>query len=82
MGGDQSRESGVSNNGFFRGVSNTLDAVPAFKDSGTRAYIHGKYHDRVADQKEAAGNHAGAAAERNRAQQQYQRAAEKSPKRY
>lgn len=80
--GNEAQEKGVSNNGFFRKISNGLDAIPGFKDSATRAWVHGKYHDHVGNQKEKAGNKEGAEAERKRAQEQYQRARAKSPGRY
>ena len=74
-------EKGVSNNGFFRAISNGLDKIPFFKDSSLRANIHGMYHDYVADQKEKRGNHEGAAAERRRAQEQYSKARKSSAER-
>lgn len=46
-------EKGVSNNSFFRGISNALDCIPGFKDSSLRANIHGMYHDHVANQKKS-----------------------------
>ena len=67
-------EKGVSNNQFFRAISNVLDSIPGFKDSSLRANIHGVYHDIVAEQKEKHGNPEGAAAERKRAQEQYEKA--------
>ena len=39
------QEKGVSNNGFFRAISNTLDCIPFFKDSSVRAGIHGHYQE-------------------------------------
>ena len=69
-------EKGVSNNKFFRGISNVLDKIPGFRDSSLRANIHGKYHDYVANIKERRGNHEGAEAERRRAQEQYNKARE------
>ena len=72
-------EKGVSNNSFFRFISDGLDLIPFFKDSGIRANIHGAYHDYVADQKEKRGNYEGAAAERRRAQEQYNKARKRSP---
>ena len=60
-------EKGVSNNKIYRGISDGLDKIPGFKDSALRADIHAVYHDHVANKKEKAGNHEGAAAERNRA---------------
>ena len=71
-------EKGVSNNSFYRGISNILDKIPGFKDSSIRAYIHGLYHDHVANQKEKHGNYEGAAAERKRAQEQYSRVSKDS----
>ena len=67
-------EKGVSNNKFFRGISDILDSIPGFKESSIRANIHGIYHDYVGNQKEKRGNLEGAAAERKRAQQQYEKA--------
>ena len=67
-------EKGVSNNSFFRGISNFLDCIPGFKESQIRANIHGFYHDRVADLKEKHGNYEGAEAERKRAKEQYEKA--------
>ena len=67
-------EKGVSNNRFFRGISDMLDSFPGFKGSRIRAQIHGLYHDYVATRKEKRGNPEGAKAERRRAQQQYERA--------
>ena len=67
-------EKGVSNNRFFRGISDILDSIPGFKDSSLRANIHGIYHDFVGNQKEKRGNHEGAEAERKRAQEQYEKA--------
>ena len=69
-------EKGVSNNSFYRGISNILDKIPGFKDSSIRAYIHGLYHDHVANQKEKHGNYEVAATERKRAQEQYARVSE------
>ena len=67
-------EKGVSNNKFFRGISDFLDSIPGFRESSFRANIHGIYHDYVGNQKEKRGNHEGAAAERKRAQEQYEKA--------
>ena len=50
-------EKGVSNNSFYRGISNILDKIPGYKDSSIRAYIHGLYHEHVANQKEKNGNY-------------------------
>jgi len=75
-------EKGVSNNGFFRKISNGLDKIPGFKDSRTRDVIHGIYHDIVANKKEKIGNHEGAEAERRRAQEQYDKARKRSPRIY
>ena len=72
-------EKGVSNNSFFRGISNALDYIPGFKHSSLTANIHGMFHDHVANQKEKHGNHEGAAAERKRAQEQYDKARRGSP---
>ena len=72
-------EEGVSNNGFFRSISNALDSIPGFKDSSLRAEIHGVYHDYVGWRKEMNGNHIGAEAERRRAQEQYERARNGGP---
>ncbi len=74
-------EKGVSNNKFFRGISNALDKIPGFKDSSLRANIHGKYHEHVANQKEKRGNHEGAEAERRRAKEQYDKARKSSAER-
>ena len=74
-------EKAVSNNSFFRGISNILDAIPGFKDSSLRANIHGKYHDYVANKKEKHGNKEGAEAERRRAREQYDKARKKSNER-
>ena len=74
-------EKGVSNNRFFRKISNALDKIPGFKDSRTRAIIHGMYHEHVANNKEKHGNHEGAEAERRRAKEQYDKAI-RSPRRY
>lgn len=79
---DETQEKGVSNNAGWRGVSDALDRIPNFKESATRAEIHAVYHDWKGDQKEKAGNHEGAAAERARAQEQRDRSASKSPGRY
>ena len=70
-------EKGVSNNKGFRAISDALDRIPGFKDSGFRANIHGIYHDMVGYQKEKHGNKEGAEAERKRAQQQYDKARQK-----
>ena len=67
-------EKGVSNNPFFRGISNILDGIPGFKDSKIRANIHGMYHQTVGYLKEKHGNLEGAEAERKRAQVQYEKA--------
>lgn len=76
-------EKGVSNNRFFRKISNGLDKIiPGFKDSRTRAVMHGIYHDIVANKKEKIGNHEGAEAERRRAQEQYDKARKRSPRIY
>ena len=68
------QERGVSNNPFFRGISNMLDSIPGFKDSRLRAGIHGDYHTTVGIIKFFAGNKEGANAEFNRARTQYERA--------
>ena len=73
------QEKGVSNNSFYRGISNVLDAVPGFKDSALRAKIHEKYHRYVGDKKMKAGNKEGAEAEYKRADEQRQKALERSP---
>ena len=57
------QEKGVSNNGFFRGISNGLDNIPGFKDSPQRAEIHGDYHNIVGCLKFIVGNGEGAKAE-------------------
>ena len=67
-------EKNVSNNPFFRWISDRLDSLPGFKDSSFRAYIHGVYHEQVAYLKENHGNHEGADAERKRAQEQFNKA--------
>ena len=71
---NENQEKGVSNNQFYRGISNGLDAIPGFKDSATRAKIHENYHRHVGDQKMKAGNREGAEAEYRRAEQQRQKA--------
>ena len=65
------QERGVSNNAFFRQISNGLDAIPFFKQSRLRAKIHCKYHAFVGIGKLLAGNPEGAGAEFKRAGQQY-----------
>ena len=75
MGGGQSSEKGVSNRPGFRAVSDRLDATvfPGGyrNESGTRAVLHGVYHEGVAIQKKMAGNDRGYDAERDRAKQQW-----------
>jgi hypothetical protein len=44
-----------------------------------RENIHGHYHDYVADKKEKAGNYEGAQKERERAQEKYRNARDRSP---
>ena len=68
------QEKGVSNNGFFRGISNGLDNIPGFKDSPQRAMIHGDYHTIVGWLKFIVGNGEGAKAEFDRANEQYEKA--------
>ena len=68
------QEKGVSNNGFFRGISNGLDSIPGFKDSPQRAMIHGDYHTIVGVLKFIVGNGEGAKAEFDRANEQYEKA--------
>ena len=68
------QERGVSNNGFFRQISNGLDAIPFFKDSPVRAVIHGDYHTLVGIAKMCVGNGEGAKAEFERAGEQYTKA--------
>ena len=74
MGNSVVHEHGVSNHEGHRRVSDVLDNTiwrgGYQSTSGTRALVHGVYHEHVASQKERAGNHEGAAAERARAQQQ------------
>ena len=74
MGNSVVHERGVSNHEGHRRVSDALDKTiwrgGYQSSSGTRALVHGVYHEHVASQKERAGNHEGAAAERARAQQQ------------
>ncbi len=53
-----------------------MNKIPGYKDSSIRAYIHGLYHDHVANQKEKHGNYEVAATERKRAQEQYARVSE------
>ena len=67
------QEKEVSNNGFFRGISNVLDCIPGFLDSPIRAKIHGDYHTLVGCLKFCAGNGEGAAAEMRRAGEQYEK---------
>lgn len=73
------KEKGVSNNSSDRKISNALDSIPGFKNSSTRAYIHEKYHEHVANKKEACGNHEGAAKERARAAEQREKRRQNSP---
>ena len=69
------QERGVSNNGFFRQISNELDDnLPKFKDSSSRAFIHGTYHTLVGVAKFCVGNGEGANAEFGRAGEQYTKA--------
>ena len=69
------QERGVSNNGFFRTISNGFDSIPGFKDSSIRANLHGHYHCAVGILKSLVGNGEGAKAEFNRAGEQYRKAA-------
>jgi len=60
MGGGQSTEEGVSNHSGCRAISDRLDAT-LFRggyqnESGTRAVLHGVYHEGKAIQKKMAGN--------------------------
>merc|ERR1712110_886535 len=70
-----SHEVGVSNHSGDRRISNLLDNTmnPITGDhwqrSYTRAFVHEKYHEYQGKNKEAVGNHQGAAAERKRAQE-------------
>ena len=68
------QEKGVSNNGFFRGISNCLDSIPGFLESPQRAMLHGDYHTLVGCMKFIVGNGEGAKAEFNRANEQYKKA--------
>ena len=52
-------EKHVSNNPFFRWISDRLDEIPGFKDSSVRAHIHGMYHEQMSKMKEKHGNHEG-----------------------
>ena len=75
MGGGQSTEEGVSNHPAARAVSDQLDAT-LFRggyqnESGTRAVVHGVYHEGVAIQNKMAGNDRGYDAERTRAKEQW-----------
>ena len=76
------QEKGVSNNEFFRIISNAFDSIPGFKDSPIRANIHGLYHDAVGTLKSFAGNEEGAQAEFSRAQEQYYKASQGLPGEY
>jgi len=67
-------EKGVSNNQFFRNISNRLDSVPGFKDSRQRAKLHGDYHLGMSLLKFCCFNFEGAAAEFKRAGVQYYKA--------
>ncbi len=79
----EDQEKGVSNNKFFRGISNFLDdVIPGFKDSSVRAEIHGIYHQMVAQKKYKAGNIEGAEAEMRRAEEQFERARNGLPGEY
>lgn len=70
MGDDEFDEKGVSNNSFFRGISNLLDLNPLIKYSSLRSEIHALYHAYVAFRKKLNGNDEGAAAEFKRAMEQ------------
>ena len=65
------QERGVSNNPFFREISNSLDAM-GFGGSA-RAFTHAVYHSGVGVLKFACGNFEGAGAEFGRAGQQFAR---------
>ncbi len=71
-------EKGVSNNPIYRLISNGLDAIPCFKNSSLRAKIHGAYHGYVFIRKAMRGNFEGAAAERRRAREQFNKIRERS----
>ena len=73
------QETGVSNNPFFREISNRLDDIPGFKDSSFRANLHGDYHMFMGNLKSSVGNREGASAEFNRAREQYEKARNGSP---
>jgi len=72
MGNSVVHERGVSNHEGHRRISDVLDNTiwrgGYQSSSGTRALVHGLYHEHLASQKERAGNYEGAAAERARAQ--------------
>lgn len=76
MGNSVVHERGVSNHEGHRRISDVLDNTiwrgGYQSSSGTRALVHGVYHEHLANQKEQAGNYEGAAAERARAQQQHE----------
>ena len=76
MGNSVVHERGVSNHEGHRRISDVLDNTiwrgGYQSSSGTRALVHGLYHEHLASQKERAGNYEGAAAERARAQQQHE----------
>ena len=65
------QERGVSDNQFFRGISNGLDAIGF--GGGARAFTHGVYHGGVGVLKFLCGNGEGAGAEFGRAGQQFAR---------
>lgn len=68
-------EKGVSNNSFWRNISNKLDDKVGWdtEKSGARGIVHGVYHDFVGTLKYLSNNPEGAKAEFNRANQQFER---------
>ena len=67
-------EKGVSNDPYFRNISNNFDNIPGFKNSRARARLHGDYHMGVGILKLCCFNFQGAFSEFNRAGQQYMNA--------
>ena len=74
------QEKHVSNNSFFRRVSDFADAAGLKDHPRIRGAVHGVYHDGVGLAKRVCGNKEGSDAERRRAQQQYHNARSPSPK--
>ncbi len=71
-------EKGVSNNKFFRGLSDKLDNKMGWEGdrktgSGARGIIHGAYHYGVGVGKYCTGNTEGGKAEFNRGNEQFSR---------